>query len=41
MFSVQGNLPPPDPIGRERTIGELLDILIDATPQPSGPPHST
>jgi hypothetical protein len=40
-YRVQGNLPLPDPIGRERTIGELLDILIDATPQPSGAPHST
>jgi DNA-binding transcriptional ArsR family regulator len=40
-YRVQANLPLPDPIGRERTIGELLHILIDARPQPSGAPHST
>jgi hypothetical protein len=39
-YHVQGNLPLPDPIGRQRTIGELLDILVDTTPQPAGP-HTT
>jgi DNA-binding transcriptional ArsR family regulator len=40
-YRVQADLPLPDPIGRERTIGELLDILVDATPQPQGPPPTT
>jgi DNA-binding transcriptional ArsR family regulator len=39
-YRVQADLPLPDPIGRERTIGELLDILVDTTPQPQGPPHT-
>jgi DNA-binding MarR family transcriptional regulator len=29
-YRVQAHLPLPDPIGRQRTIGELLEILTDA-----------
>ena len=28
-YEIQAHLPLPDPIGRERTIGEVLDVLVD------------
>jgi hypothetical protein len=37
-YRVQADLPLPDQIGREHTVGELLDILTDTTPQPPGRP---
>ena len=30
-YQVQGHLPMPDSIGRERTIGQVLDVLVDAS----------
>jgi hypothetical protein len=29
-YQIQEHLPLPDPIGRERTIGEVLDLFVDA-----------
>lgn len=28
-YEIQTHLPLPDPIGRERTIGEMLELLVD------------
>jgi hypothetical protein len=28
-YRIQAHLPLPEPIGRERTIGEVLDLLVD------------
>ncbi len=34
-YTVQGHLPWPDPIGRTRTVGEVLDLLVgDGTAGP-------
>jgi predicted ArsR family transcriptional regulator len=33
-YQIQADLPIPDPISRERTIGELLDLLLDAKRSP-------
>jgi hypothetical protein len=35
-YQVQHHLPIPDDLGRERTIGELLEILVDTRGDPSG-----
>jgi hypothetical protein len=40
-YRVQTDLPLPEPLGRERTIGELLDVLRDTAPQPQVPPGTT
>jgi DNA-binding transcriptional ArsR family regulator len=32
-YQIQGHLPLPDTISRKRTIGELLDLLVAATPK--------
>jgi DNA-binding IclR family transcriptional regulator len=29
-YRIQGNLPLGEPVGRERTIGEVLDLLVEA-----------
>ena len=29
-YRIQGHLPLPESIGRERTVGEVLDVLVDA-----------
>ncbi|HVF14941.1 MAG TPA: hypothetical protein VM942_10100 [Acidimicrobiales bacterium] len=31
-YHIQGHLPLHDSVGRERTIGEVLDLLVDSTP---------
>ena len=33
-YSIQDHLLLPDAIGRERTIGEVLELLVDYKPQP-------
>ena len=37
-YQIQGHVPLPESIGRQRTIGEILDLLADATvgPQATG-----
>jgi hypothetical protein len=35
-YQVQHHLPIPDDLGRERTIGELLDVLVDTHSAPLG-----
>jgi DNA-binding transcriptional ArsR family regulator len=35
-YQIQDHLPLRDPIGRERTIGELLDLLADPKRRPKG-----
>jgi Mn-dependent DtxR family transcriptional regulator len=32
-YEIQGHLPLPETISRQRTIGELLDLLVAATPR--------
>jgi predicted transcriptional regulator len=32
-YEIQGHLPMPDPISHTRTIGEVLDLLVAATPR--------
>src|SRR6476646_834286 len=32
-YHIQGHLPLRDPIGRERTVGEMLGLLADVTPR--------
>ena len=32
-YEIQGHVPLRDTIGRERTIGEVLDLLVDAKPR--------
>ncbi len=34
-YQVQAHLPLPETIGRERTIGEVLDVLVDSTREPA------
>ena len=34
-YEVQRHLPMPDPLSRQRTIGEVLDLLVAATPRRS------
>ncbi len=34
-YQVQAQLPLPETIGRERTIGEVLDVLVDSTREPA------
>jgi DNA-binding transcriptional ArsR family regulator len=34
-YSIQDHLPLPDRVGRELTIGELLDLLATKSPRPS------
>jgi hypothetical protein len=36
-YRIQADLPLRDPIGRESTIGQLLDVLADTTVPPSTP----
>ena len=36
-YHIQDHLPLGDGIGRERTIGEVLDLLVDTTPRGSRP----
>jgi len=40
-YQIQAHLPLPDAIGRQRTIGEVLDLLVDASeskgPKPRRP----
>ncbi len=38
-YQIQSHLPLPETIGRERTIGEVLEVLVDSTRQPGR--HST
>jgi hypothetical protein len=33
-YRIQAHLPLPEPIGRERTIGEVLDLLVDTRTTP-------
>jgi len=33
-YQIQSHLPLPETIGRERTIGEVLDVLVDSTRRP-------
>jgi DNA-binding transcriptional ArsR family regulator len=35
-YEVQGHLPLPDPIGRTRTVGEVLDLLVGEIAGPTG-----
>jgi DNA-binding transcriptional ArsR family regulator len=37
-YRIQNHLPLPDAIGRERTIGEVLELLIDTRPTESAQP---
>jgi hypothetical protein len=39
-YTVQPHLPVGDPIGRERTIGEMLDLLVGAKPRRTKPAKS-
>jgi hypothetical protein len=34
-YQIQAHLPVPERLGRERTIGEVLDLLVDSTREPS------
>lgn len=36
-YHVRVDLPLPDPIARKRTLGELLDLLVDEEPSPGAP----
>jgi hypothetical protein len=43
-YHIQEHLPLPDPIGRERTIGEVLELLTarhDSSTESNGPDRST
>lgn len=33
-YQIQSHLPLPETIGRERTVGEVLDVLVDSTHRP-------
>jgi hypothetical protein len=33
-YQIQSHLPLPETIGRERTVGEVLDVLVDSTRRP-------
>ena len=33
-YQIQTHLPLPESLGRERTIGEVLDVLVDSTRKP-------
>jgi len=33
-YQIQAHLPLPESLGRERTIGEVLDVLVDSTRRP-------
>jgi MarR family len=35
-YSIHEHLPLPDPIGKERTVGELLDLLVGVNTQRNG-----
>jgi biotin operon repressor len=35
-YAIQGQLPLEGTIGRRRTIGDMLEILVDARPEPVG-----
>jgi len=39
-YQVQPHLPLRGSIGRERTIGEVLDVLVEASPTPTLPPQA-
>ncbi len=34
-YQIQAHLPLPETIGRERTIGEVLDVLVNGTREPA------
>ena len=34
-YQIQAHLPLPETVGRERTIGEVLDVLVDSTREPA------
>lgn len=34
-YSIQRHMPLPDPTGRQRTVGEVLNLLVGATPRPT------
>ena len=34
-YQIQDHLPLPETVGRERTIGEVLDVLVDSTCEPA------
>ena len=34
-YQIQAHLPLPESLGRERTIGEVLDVLVDSTREPA------
>jgi|SRR5271155_5466798 hypothetical protein len=36
-YQIQAHLPVPESLGRERTIGEVLDLLVDSTHEPARP----
>jgi hypothetical protein len=38
-YQIQAHLPLPDAIGRQRTIGEVLDLLIDASESKGAKPR--
>lgn len=35
-YSIRNDLPLPDPIGKQRTVGELLDLLVGVNAQHNG-----
>jgi DNA-binding IclR family transcriptional regulator len=38
-YQIQTHLPLPDAVGRQRTIGEVLDVLLDHAPRKPGSPR--
>jgi hypothetical protein len=39
-YEIQAHLPLPEPTNRERTVGEILALLVgDSAPQPANGPH--
>jgi len=40
-YQIQGHLPLRDSVARERTIGEILDILVEASASQADPPPRT
>lgn len=35
-YSIRSDLPLPDPVGKQRTVGELLDLLVGVNAQHNG-----
>jgi hypothetical protein len=40
-YHIQAHLPLPDPVDPQRTIGEILDLLVDANQRDCGRPRSS